>query len=572
MSKFKEILILTICYGILASIATYPLLYLLFSGDTTTAIGNFHNPDLPGTLWFNWWLSHSLEKGLDFFHTDYLSYPYGENLWCTMGNFLTLFLSYPVNKTLGLIRGYNVTAFIFLILNCIAGFLLINTIIKNKYLAFLGGFIIGINQFTLRELAGGRLDQLAIFWFLFFLWSLVKLKNTQKLKFIFFSALLFILVALSSWHYGIISILLVISWSITAIFKKNYLFFRSSLSALSIGFLVLSFVLIFFIPEFNLEYSLPLTNIDLFNNYSPFLKMMLNNSLNPMALFFVFRFSKGDSVAIKISPFVFILSFIFLIMSKRRKESDVYWNNLWIISIILSLGPLLRLNLQVIKTGVHTEILLPFYFLAKYIPFFVRFFWPNRFLLIFFVSSAIIIMTFIERWFKAKENFKKAIFLIGFIFIIIAELSFHSGYIFPFQATAIKVPDIYFKLKDLPDGVVLELPYRKGARGLEYLYYQTIHKKKMLNSSFGLWPFEIVPKKHRRLIINFDLSNRGLFVRSEKDIEYLKGLGIKYIVFNGERALIGLNELKEMEKRLFDLLGEPSISSPGSKTYLFILY
>jgi hypothetical protein len=541
---------------------------------SNTLIGNFHNPDFPGALWFNWWLGHSIKNHLDFFHTDYLSYPFGENLWCSMGNFLNIFLFYPINKIWGLIKGFNFTAFIILLLNCLAGFTLINIIVKNKSLAFLGGFIIGINQFTLRELNWGRLDQLAIFWFAFFLWALVKLKNSKSPKFIWVTALFFALTTLGSFHYGIISSILIFTWSILALFKKDFRFFKKIFSSVIVGILILSPFLLVFLKEFTSEYYLPLTNVDLFHEYYSFLQIMTDHSLDPIASFSFSPHVRWKFDLVKISPFLFILSLIFLVKNWRKKDI-LYWNVLWIISIILAVGPLLQFNHRVVKLDFRV-ILLPYYFLAKFVPFFSRFFWPYRFLLVFWISGVVIIMIAIKDWYERVNKFKRSLFHTGIIFYIFLELSFYSCYTFPFQTTKIKIPVVYYMLKKLPEGVVLELPYCFGQNDLVYIYYQTIHGRKLLNSSFGLSPLIILPAGYREFLREFDLSKDGIFIKNEKDLEYLKNLGIRYIVFNENRALRNLNcnyfLLKKMEARLMELLGKPAIFSPSERIFLFVLY
>lgn len=574
MRNFKIVIVIIVGYVFLISIATYPLCRLIVHNDFHTVIGNFHNPDFPGTLWLNWWLNYSIKNHLNFFHTDYLSYPFGENLWCSVGNFLTLFLFYPINKILGLIRGFNFTAFVILLLNCLAGFTLINAIVKDKYLAFLGGFIIGVNLYSLRELAWGRLDQLVIFWFIFFLWALVKIKDTKAFKFVYISALFFILTTLGSFHYGIISLILVFFWLILAFFKKEYYFLKYSFFSLIIGILVLSPVLIIFLYEFNSEYHFPLTNVDLFHDYFPFLQMMTDHSLDPVASFSFFPYLRSKFDLIKVSPFIFALSFIFLLKNWRKRKNNIYWNTSWIISIILSLGPLLQFNHHPIRIGFNRVIPLPFYFLAKYVPFFSRFFWPYRFLVVFYISSVVIILISFKEWFRKKNKVRKISFIIGSISVIILELAFYFCYIFPFPRTKIKIPGIYFKLKSLPEGGVLELPYFKGKQGTEYLYYQTIYKKKLVNSSCILSPELLVPPKYRKFLSEFDLSPEGIFIKNKGHIEMLKKIGVRYVVFDESRIRNMYNDsqkVKILRKKIIDLFGHPFAKSDKKEIYLFIL-
>lgn len=565
MNKVKKIICLLVLYAVLISIITYPLCSFLIPGNNFTVIGDsFSEPDLEGTLWFYWWTGYSWEKKLNFFYSEYMNYPYGYNLWVP-GSFLTIFIFQPVIKICGLIKGYNFSVFIILLLNSLSVFLLLKELVKKKTLAFLGGALIILDYFFVREMINGRLEILSVFWMIFYLYSLVRLRNTKKIKYIFISALFFLLANLSSWYYGVIICCSIFVWMIMLVYSRQWKDFKFALFSFFLGgILFLPFFLVFF-SNFYSNYENFLSSKILQRNCSQFLSDIHDDSWD---LYLANIFLPRSSFP-KVSMVLFVFSFVGVVANREIRKQYTGWFFFWIVSLVFSLGIgyVLQFSSRVLSSR------LPFYYLVENFPLIYTYSFskPYRFLSLFSLASIVIITLTVNSRFKKKDIYK--FFFLGGVFsLMIIESAVYTRDIFPMKSSKLEVPSIYYKLAQLPPGAVLKLPYNNRKQGC--LYYQTIHQKKMFNDNWYSLSF-LVCLKQRDFTSAVGLLENGWIVRKKEDIDFFRRLGLKYVIFDEKETLemvkYSLPELEEIKTRFRDILGESYMSDLKERLFLYIL-
>jgi hypothetical protein len=197
---------------------------------------------------------------------------------------------------------------------------------------------------------------------------------------------------------------------------------------------------------------------------------------------------------------------------------------------IMSLGPYLH-----ILGKVYKNVPLP-YLLMQKIPFFAFARSPNRFSIILYLSIAVLVGYGLSRLLSKKVYFK--IFLSPFFaFIILWE--FLS---IPFSIPEnMVIPNFYKKMGEEKENyAILEFPlednYYPHARA-HYMYYQTIHNKKILNGDVSHW------SSYARKFIE-----KGDALLEDKN--FLKDKGIKYILLHA--SFLGGNELERLNNLLKD--------------------
>lgn len=510
-----------IAFLLLVIIFTYPVLFNLRG----RVIGNLFGYDVGGELWLCWWVKKAIfSEKLSLFYTNYLEYPIGENLLVDVGNFLLPILMIPLHSFCTLIPAFNLSIMILMTLNGFFMYLLLNYLNGKKLISFLGGIIFAFNPFMLKVIHYAQIEQVAFCWVILFLLYILKLKNSPKMKYVFLSSLFFILATLSSLHYGIILTIFFI------IFIPFY--FNKYKKDISFGklLLVISIILLLLGPAIfsiglhleNTEYPLIVggKNIELsdFQNKNgdaflpPGRDIIMNSSYNLLC------FNTGNIILL----FVISLIIVPLYFIKKR---PYFWISCFFIFLLFAMGPFLKW-----KGGV-TNISLPYLLLYKYFPFFSRFFWPERFLNFVYLFGTIVITYNLNVVIK-KFNFsiqRKVVTVLILAFLIIPISYNWSEYdSFLIKSSKIYVPQFYKKIaKEKKDYAIIELPYFSSSH--YYLYLQTIHEKKMVNSvRTGEVDF-LRNEKYKNFMDKF-LQHNEFEIKNLKQAQKLKKLGIKYII------------------------------------------
>lgn len=544
-------------YAIIVALLTWPLARLVLTGNSELIYASTSHPDTNGTLWFHWWLDFALSSGLDPLHTEYLSYPLGEDLSVTCGNFLVLAVLYPVMKLLGLVWGYNTAVWLILVLNCGAGFLLLNEIFRNRGLAFAGGTLVSINNFTLVEMWQGRLEQLLILWLVLCLWALLKIGNTPKRRYAVAFAVFYVLTALSLWHYGIMVAIVLCFWMTVRALRAEWRAIRLALAGLGIGVIFLIPAAVLQVAALRSAYQWSLTGRAPTEARSELLETMTLGSLRARDLLLPAD-HEHISVAVVLAV---VLACCFLSRTVRREGG--YWIGLCILAIVMALGPEWCLS----ERGNGTP--LPFYFLAKYVPVMVRFIWPARFLVFFYVSSLIIgLLALRAAWHAVGIRFRAGLVLLV-IAILWAEFLVFCPQFAAMSPGPLSVPPVYRELAKLPPGAVIELPMKSSR-----LFWQTVHEKRSFVTSVAD-PMTLVPHERLQLLRDLGLTMRSVTIPGTNALARLRGWGFRYVVIHRDFFLAEIAESRESwnraEEHLDELLGRPVVLGPDTNRLLYTI-
>jgi len=535
-------LLVFLCFLLLFIIFTFPLILNL----NEYILGNLYGLDLGGEFWLHWWVNKALfNKDLSLFYTNHLEYPIGENVLLDVGNFLNPILNIPLYKMFGAITSFNLYLLIMMALNGFCMYLLLNYIIKNKIIAFIVSIIFAFNPFILNQIPRGKYEQIVFLWVILFILFILKLKTVPILKYAIFSAIFFVLTTLSSWHYGIILTVFFIIFIPYYFYHNKYK--RVSFKKLLLLIIIILLLLFPFIVQTHLHfcntnYPIIIGNKDIkpedFKNSNSGLpegkEYIIATSFNP----FIFSIEDNSTNII----LLFILSMVIVPLFFIKKRSW-FWINCFFTFFILSMGPFLRWR------GVVTNVSLPYLFLYKYFPLFSRFFWTRRFLIFMYLCGSIAIGCNIQQITFKLSKVKKTIFICLLTLIIPTLIIFYCLNKFGIPLvpqSKIYVPEVYRKLATSnEDFAIIKIPFFPNSH--YYMFLQTVHDKKMMNTSRGVHVKYLMSKKSRNFIGQF-LHNNKFRIKNDTQKNLLKKLNFRYIIVYPE--LTSHESLKNLKQKL----------------------
>ena len=164
-----------------AVVQTWPLVW--HAGDQT-----MHYPSQPGDtavfLWDLWWMKEALVVlQSNPFHTDYLFFPQGTDLYLHPLNPLNGILSIPLQLITGnLLLSWNILALTFLILSGVGTYALVRRITGNDVAAMLSGFVFAFAPATLMHLQGGQWNISTTWPLPFFALFVLRLSDAARLR------------------------------------------------------------------------------------------------------------------------------------------------------------------------------------------------------------------------------------------------------------------------------------------------------------------------------------------------------------------------------------------------------
>jgi hypothetical protein len=180
----------------------------------------------------------------------------------------------------------------------------------------------------------------------------------------------------------------------------------------------------------------------------------------------------------------------------------------------------------------------PFYsFFQNYFPFFSLIKAPCRFS-VMVIFCLILLFSFGLRKISKKISKKPIIFFIGFLVLF----EFFAA---PYVTTKLEIPEFYENIsEEKEDYAILDIPIREIST---YLYYQTIHEKKMIGGYVSRTPYYARENLYktplfRKFMTNHNLEKNLTWSESELKDAYgaFKEFNIKFVIihknhmFNGE--------------------------------------
>lgn len=509
--------------------------------------------DSIGGIWYFWFFKHNLFDlhTNPFAQSDLVFYPIGFNISTGYDTLLATIISLPLQfifKNPFIV--YNILIIFNFVFSSYASYLLAKYLTNDKKVSFIAGIIFGFSPYMMAR-SLGHMNLLTTGMIPLFILIFLKTLKNPSLKSFSLSALLFLLVSLSSWQYGLFTLLFVFFslvflylTSKKAILNKQYVInfaFFLILSAL----LTLPFALPMILNKVSSKIPLP-TNGDATHYAADALSYL---TPPPASILFGKFISKDyfgslstnsteSTTYLGVFEIIFILYFFFAIRKNKFEKifsENIYWIILAFIFFILSLGPLLKIG------GHISNFILPYYFIF-YLPFFDLAKEPVRMSIFVMLFVMIIFSVFLKAYLEKNKLHRNMILLLTAL-IIIAERA-----TFPYQIEKIGISPFYNKIsEDKNDYTILDLPANtKWLQQPLYNFYQVTHQKKIIVGAMGYTSFSsnsyswieqndfvnksscalITDKKTPDIKISKTKSDRDKMIRELKDVK------IKYVVFH----------------------------------------
>ncbi|MDP7420410.1 MAG: hypothetical protein QGH40_00965 [bacterium] len=504
-------------------------------------IGTFDpicSEDLASTLWLRWYFLHNLDLLICnpsvFFNPVLLFYPWGFNTYIADGgNYIDILFTLPLSWLFGFPADFNLFILMELVLNATAAFLLLRELIGNRWICLLAAIPYGFNIFCLDEISQGRVLQafgpfipLAIL----FLLRLIKGRHVRRMAIA--AAVTMVLISISYWFYGFFLIIwLVVHWShlmvIAPAGTRRIITIRVIAALALFGALVLPFFSPFFNQLFQTGNVQGLSTDSLLTEMKgqEFISDTTNTPFEAVA---------GQQPAMPFfEPSILIPLLLLLPLIWCRKRPTA-----WLLSLavfyILYLGPFLDISFF----GVH--IPMPFLLLSKFVPFFSRFLWPNRFLIMFFLFlSTCLGFSFkhvADNWPKKYNRFRVPTFFLVASLLVAPVLTGTELNISRVE----KPPSFYFRLAQEPLAAVINVPLFSPASQGVAIRYQMVHGQPMLSGPNAHIDF-LTPDQFKRFLkrnsflkLLFVIDDKEASTDSVKqeDIDKLADLGFRYVLFH----------------------------------------
>jgi len=445
---------------------------------------------LPEAWGFSLLYNNLLSHNINFFETDYIAYPNSSNLMINSISVLSMIIYFPFVCFWGTTFTYNLNIFLSFIITAYTTYLLAKYLTDDIYASFIAGLIFTFCPYRIFHVILGHLSLLRNEFIPLYIMFLLKFIKDINLKNTLLFSLLFIINIYTSIY---ITFILVLFSSVFIIYNIKKLFIRKNLRYIIIVLIIILISTLPFLYAFKSEGDRYFTfqSLKFTSDYSADLMAFISpTSFNPFwgdgirKLNFNFTWSEH---------FLGYTVIIILLYGIIKVSVDKSWIIAGIISFILSLGPTLKI---MDKTGssiflfpvddLNVTVPLP-YIIMYYLCSFVRN--PGRFTLFTLFSIAILCAYYLKDFLNRSGCKKIFITILLTIFILIE-------YAIIMPLTNSQVPDIYHIIgKEKGDYTVLEIPvfiadgwHNIGEYNNRIQYYQTVHKKRILNAYLGRLP------------------------------------------------------------------------------------
>lgn len=537
-------------YGMLAVILTYPIVVRV--GE---ALPGPHGDNWQ-YFWNLWWMRQVVANpGTNLFHTDYLYYPSGVNLYFDTLTMFDAFMTLPLQLLFNAFVAYNVAVWAAFALSGWGAYLLADYLLGDRggeddgnvlvglagrrLAAFVAGFIFAFSPYHFAHLLG-HLNLVAMQWMPLYILFLFKAQETGKWRFVPAAAIFLALTALADWYY--VMYLLIF----TAIYL-GYRFFTARRKAfaltgevvrlagvMAVFTLLVSPVLIPTLKEaFTTSYAV----------YDPI--QTLHHSPDLLAFFAPSPFHPlwGEAASqwsnIYHSPLAEKIVFagylpmgLAIVGLWRGGRRNRFWLIVAAIFFVLSLGPILHLGGRTTFTAFETTVPLP-YLALYYLPLVKASRAVARFDVIVMLALAVLAAAGLvalmrsarrRRW-PVLGRFHLAIPVLAFLVIGFEFLAV------PFPTSEPEVPSFYEEIaKEEGEFAILDIPF--SLIRSRYLLYQTVHGKKIVGgyiSRVQPFPFVLHTPAVQQLstlradtdINSIELSSMGENVLDYYDIRYV---------------------------------------------------
>ena len=581
--KLKALNLSRVDYSILV---LYSILSILFTYPVAFSINKI--PGKGDVFWFLWDFWSFKKRALSLsnpYYTMDIFYPTGVSLASSDVSPFNAIISIPLQQLFGLIAAYNMIWILTFILSGFSAYLLVKYLINDTKVAILSGLIFMFSPYHFAH-ALGHMNLITTEWIPLYILFLIKMTREDKKTNAIYATIFLVLTAMSSNYY------LIYMFSFTLLYLIYYWLVDRSLiskdfmkrfSIMTAGFLVcFSPFLYIMLKEMLLsksnymyqggfeEFSADLTAFFTPTIFHPIFKDLVS-PINS-------QFTGGGIEFTVFAGYTVLLLSVIAILKIKTKEIK-FWALSTIIFFILCLGPYLTVNgvADFSFSGYNFKIPLP-YVILMHIPVFSIARAPSRWDVLVMLSLAILAgygLNYI--FYKVRNESLLNSDKENIIFIIISCLILFEFLAVPFPMSSAEVPAFYKQLAlETDDYAILEVP---GFAAANYMYFQTIHGKKLVNGYVSRTPnYALEFASRAPLISNIisrsdapimeDITKKDVIKQNRTELmSILSSYNIKYIIIH--KTYLSDNEFSFASNLVHDSLGiEPvAYNSDGLWVY-----
>lgn len=438
-------------------------------------IGMISHPGLQGEILFQKIIVYNFEKGdlFQYFYTDYLNYPFGENLGFGIANSLHLFLYIPLKFFFGIIASYNMLVIITFMLNFLSVYLLARYLFTFRSIALCVALVFALNPYVLLKMNLGFVQKYTLFWIPLYFLFLFKLQKTQKWHYVIKAGFGLAFMQFTYPPYACYAVICTSLLLVYSLLNRKELWFAFSrfVSIVMLHFFFTS--LIYYLLGFGFVY---------YNMKSPEVHFSIDGNLDIVRLF---RFHPYLSMGypreypLGISFVAFLLAVIALLKHKGIPRLLFF---VMVVFILIAAGPYLIYDGKYVQFFGHKIILL-FYLIAQYIPYAKGIFFPIRVFPFIYICLALLVGYALSYLLSMRKTLKPSLVTSLCFAIYVLEQIILFPQLFPPRVSDVHVPRFYQQLQHENCEAILNLPISCQRHIINrYGFYAALSGKKMMNS------------------------------------------------------------------------------------------
>ncbi len=494
ISKLNKNLIVVGCYTLVTLILTYPVMFRLVSH-----IAGFRGEDNLQWRWFLWWFKHAI-LNLQTSVTD-LSLLYaptgGDQPFYAISSFVPA-VALPFTLLTGATASFNLSFLLSFILSGFTAYLLAYYLTHNRLAGFIGGLIFAFYPAKFGYATGTFLGQLTVYFLPLYILALLMLARRPTRRRAIWAALILSCLCLT-WPlhvaYGVVIFTgAILLWQI-------FIWVRQPQRRDSIKYFTFTFGLTFitiigaYLPllqsmlqgqsshlhKDSIKFAVDVLAFVSPSNYHPILQ-----PLNLLPEYASQVLADRDDIQERLAYLGFIPLLLALLGLIKYRKKLFLWLSIALVTMILSLGPLLKVSGQLFQTdidGYVGYIILPYAF-VRALPILN---WSETLgrLNVPTMLCLAMMAAYGTNYLLTKMKNKWQFSFVGLLSILIL-LEYIT--IFPFPTEADNIPDFYHKLRQdgqLTPQKIVELPLIGEPSYNNYsMHYQTVHQQAIAGGHF----------------------------------------------------------------------------------------
>ncbi len=435
-------------------------------------------------VWGYWWVKEEILSGHWPTQADGLAFPRGGTLYFI--DTIQVWLSFPISVLFGVVAAFNSIMIGEIMLAGIGAWLLAYKVTSDAWSSFAALFLFEMSAHLLGQTYNGISETVCAGWFPLTLWALLRLMERPSIGRAVSLGILGSVCVLTSWYYGLFSIigaLIILIWSG---WNRSWLYQWSSITKqllVSIG--VAGTIIIG--PVLSFRSSLSAENAIVTRDPEFVERSLLNHNITDVTAFF--QLSKtpipdlqalyGEELMI-----IIYLGWLGIVLAgigmwnERRKDEWRVW--IWFAGIffVFCLGPYLHMGGEYFVVD-GKRIPLPFLVLYKAFPIFDRISHPFRFVVGVNLAIAILASQGFRILLRRRSDMVKMVFISVFPLVLWCELSIFSPATLPVPHASAAISTAYSEMRTDPvEGAVLDLPLSlPNLERAVYVWNQSVHER-----------------------------------------------------------------------------------------------